>query len=185
MSLAIGPATPQPTVHAPASQSRPVEPSAGGSADAPAETTASAVPPASGEEARLDDDERRTLRELEARDREVRAHEAAHLAAAGGLAMGGANFSMQRGPDGRMYAVGGEVAIDVSKGNTPEETIARAERIRAAALAPAEPSSKDMQVAARATRMAAEARAELAAAVRDSYGTRPGATPGSQIDEQA
>ena len=102
------------------------------------------------------------MQELEARDREVRAHEAAHLAAAGGLAMGGANFSLQRGPDGRMYAVGGEVSIDVSEGRTPEETIARAERIRAAALAPAEPSAKDMQVAARATRMAARNRSSRA-----------------------
>ncbi|MCB1895261.1 MAG: hypothetical protein H6945_11135 [Zoogloeaceae bacterium] len=183
MSVTIGPATALPTVNTAARSTRPaIEPPSGGKAD---EDTAPSSLPASGEAARLDDDERRALRELEARDREVRAHEAAHLAAAGGLAMGGANFTMQRGPDGRMYAVGGEVAIDVAKGNTPQETIARAERIRAAALAPAEPSAKDMQVAARATRMAAEARAELAAAVRDSYGGRASAAPGSRIDEQA
>ena len=51
---------------------------------------------------------------LASTDRKVRSHEAAHLAAAGGLAQGGASFSTVRGPDGQMYAVGGEVGIDVS-----------------------------------------------------------------------
>lgn len=183
MSVTIGPATALPTVNTAARSTRPaIEPPSGGKAD---EDTAPSSLPASGEAARLDDDERRALRELEARDREVRAHEAAHLAAAGGLALSAASFSFQRGPDGKMYAVGGEVSIDISEGGTPEETIARAERIRAAALAPAEPSAQDMHVAARAARMAAEARAALAAEVRDSYGGRAGAVPGGQIDERA
>ena len=184
MSLAIASSLPLPTMPAPASPARQTggeEPDGATAADANTPTSTGA---ASGSDA-AQDDERRELQELEARDREVRAHEAAHLAAAGGLAMGGANFSLQRGPDGRMYAVGGEVSIDVSEGRTPEATIARAERIRAAALAPAEPSAKDMQVAARATRMAAEARAELATAVRESYGERPAATPGAHVDEHA
>jgi len=48
------------------------------------------------------------LAKLKARDREVRAHEAAHTAAAGSLAKGGPSFTFQRGSDGRLYAVGGE-----------------------------------------------------------------------------
>ena len=100
--------------------------------------------------------------ELAATDREVRAHEAAHLAAAGGLAQGGASFDTVRGPDGRAYAVGGEVSIDVSPGRTPEETIAKAQQIRSAALAPADPSAQDFQVAAQAAQMAHQARQELA-----------------------
>jgi hypothetical protein len=102
------------------------------------------------------------VRELQARDREVRAHEAAHLNAAGSHAKGGATFTYQQGPDGRLYAVGGEVSIDTSpvSGN-PEATLAKAETIRRAALAPATPSSQDRSVAARAGKMAIEARADI------------------------
>jgi hypothetical protein len=54
------------------------------------------------------------LAKLKARDREVRAHEAAHSAAAGSLAKGDPSLTFQRGSDGRLYAVGGEVNIDTS-----------------------------------------------------------------------
>ena len=102
--------------------------------------------------------------ELAATDRQVRAHEAAHLAAAGALAQGGANFTTVRGPDGQMYAIGGEVSIDVSAARTPEATIAKAEQIRRAALAPADPSAQDYRVAAQAAQLLAQAQRELAAA---------------------
>ncbi len=110
----------------------------------------------------LDPAEEDQKKQLQARDSEVRAHEMAHLAAAGGLATGGMHLTYQTGPDGRQYAVGGSVQIDTSKANTPEETIQKAQRIRAAALAPSDPSPQDLQVAARAGQMEAEARAELA-----------------------
>jgi hypothetical protein len=99
---------------------------------------------------------------LRKRDQEVRAHEQAHIAAAGGLAQGGATFSFQQGPDGKQYAVGGEVSIDTSpvSGN-PEATIQKAKQIRAAALAPANPSSQDRAVAASATALEAQAQQEL------------------------
>jgi len=97
----------------------------------------------------LSQDQVALVDQLKARDREVRAHEAAHQAAGGSLA-GGASFAYQRGPDGRSYAVGGEVPIDLSAGRTPEETIQRARQIRAAALAPADPSGQDLRVAAEA-----------------------------------
>lgn len=110
----------------------------------------------------LSADEEAEVRKLKARDREVRQHEQAHLAAAGGLATSGASFSYQKGPDGVNYAVGGEVSIDTSTGNTPQETLQRAERIRAAAMAPADPSAQDQAVAAQAGQMAQQARAEIA-----------------------
>lgn len=110
----------------------------------------------------LSPEEIKQLEKLKARDREVRAHEMAHLAAAGGLAMSGASFTYQRGPDGASYAIGGEVQIDTSGGSTPEETIRKAQIIRAAALAPAEPSGQDRSVAAKAAQMEAQARAEQA-----------------------
>jgi len=100
------------------------------------------------------------LAELKKADTAVRAHEQAHLAAAGGLAKGGASFTYQKGPDGRKYAVGGEVQIDTSKGATPEETVAKMMRVRAAALAPANPSPQDRKVAQSASLTMSEARVE-------------------------
>ncbi|MDQ8023545.1 MAG: putative metalloprotease CJM1_0395 family protein, partial [Moraxellaceae bacterium] len=104
------------------------------------------------------------LRELQQTDAAVRRHEQAHLAAAGGLALGAAGFSYERGSDGRLYAIGGEVSIDVSAEATPEATLAKAQQIRAAALAPADPSAQDRAVAAMAGRMEMEARLEMARA---------------------
>ncbi|MFZ5764223.1 MAG: putative metalloprotease CJM1_0395 family protein [Thermodesulfobacteriota bacterium] len=111
------------------------------------------------------------LMELKKADAAVRAHEQAHLAAAGGLAKGGANFSYRKGPDGRRYAVAGEVGIDTSKGATPEETISRMARVRAAALAPADPSPQDRKVAQAAAMTMSEARTELRLERMEQKGT--------------
>lgn len=113
------------------------------------------------DEAALSNAEQQALTQLEARDKQVRAHEQAHVSAGGELITSGASFTYQVGPDNRRYAVAGEVGIDTSPGTTPEETLERAARIRAAALAPADPSAQDRQVAAQADRMATEARQEL------------------------
>lgn len=100
------------------------------------------------------------ISQLAARDREVRAHEQAH-AAVGGQYAGAPTYSFQRGPDGVRYAVGGEVSIDTSKAATPEETIRKAQVVRQAALAPAEPSPQDRRVAAEASQIQAQAVQEL------------------------
>jgi hypothetical protein len=97
---------------------------------------------------------------LSARDTAVRAHEAAHQAAAGGLG-GAASFSYETGPDGKRYAVGGEVPVSLRPGRTPQETIANAQTVRSAALAPADPSAQDLAVAAQASQMEAQARQEI------------------------
>lgn len=96
---------------------------------------------------------------LQSVDTKVRAHEAAHIAAGSGVVTGGANFSYAKGPDGKMYATGGEVPIDTSEGKTPQETIQKARQIVAAAMAPADPSPQDYKVAATAIMM--EMRAHL------------------------
>lgn len=114
----------------------------------------------------LTEQEQAAIKQLAERDREVRAHEMAHLVAGSGLVTSGASYSYKVGPDGKRYAIGGEVGIDISPGRTPEETLRKAQQINAAALAPAEPSPQDRQVAAHAQRMAAQARAEMAAAER-------------------
>lgn len=118
----------------------------------------------------LSEEDQRRISELQKRDREVRAHEMAHVAAGGSLVLRGASFSYETGPDGQRYAVGGEVTIDTSEGRTPQETIEKAARIRAAALAPADPSPQDREVAAMATRMAMRASMELAIQQRENPG---------------
>lgn len=110
----------------------------------------------------LSEEEQQQLTELKARDAEVRAHEAAHLAAAGPYARGGASFEYQTGPDGKKYAIGGSVSIDSGPiSGDPEATIAKAQTVRSAALAPASPSSQDQKVAAAASQMEADARLQL------------------------
>ena len=108
----------------------------------------------------LTQDQKMQVIELQRRDLEVRTHEAAHMSAGAGLTTG-ASYSYQRGPDDKMYAIGGEVGIDTSPGKTPEETLKKAAQIKRAALAPAQPSSADLQVAATATNMEIEAKMEI------------------------
>ena len=110
----------------------------------------------------LDPQQTQALNELKAIDRNVRAHEAAHVGAGGGVVAGGASYTYTRGPDGQMYATAGEVPIRMQKGKTPEETIQNARRILAAAMAPADPSPQDYKVAANAAQMEVSARAEQA-----------------------
>ena len=114
--------------------------------------------------ARLTPEQENVVAQLAEIDRRVRAHEQAHLAAAGGYARGAPTYSYVTGPDGKLYAVGGEVSIDSSHvpGN-PEATIEKARVVEAAASAPADPSSQDRQVAAAAAQMETNARLELAA----------------------
>lgn len=110
----------------------------------------------------LDPQEVQYVRELESIDRNVRAHEAAHIAAGAGVVTGGASFTYTRGPDGKMYATAGEVPIAMKEGRTPEETIQNARQVIAAALAPSDPSPQDYRVAASAAQMESEARIEQA-----------------------
>lgn len=101
------------------------------------------------------------LRKLRQRDAEVRRHENAHLSAAGAYAVGGTHYDTQQGPDGKQYAIGGHVNIDTSPvPGDPEQSEAKAEQVKRAALAPSEPSAADMQIAAKASQMAMQARIE-------------------------
>ena len=101
------------------------------------------------------------IKELKARDIEVRIHEQAH-SSVGGQHAGSPSYEYQRGPDGTNYAVGGEVQIDVAEiAGDPRATIEKMQTVRAAALAPAEPSGADRSIAADATQKLAAAQAEL------------------------
>ena len=108
----------------------------------------------------LSQEEQRIVAELQAADTNVRAHEAAHMAAGGGLTSP-ASYTYERGPDNKMYAVAGEVGISTSEGNTPQESLNKAQTIRRAALAPADPSPQDLKVAAQAASMEMSARAQI------------------------
>lgn len=110
----------------------------------------------------LTEEEKRLLEELKARDREVRAHEAAHRAVGGQYVRGGISYTYQHGPDGNPYAIGGEVSIDASSvPGDPQATVEKAEQVKRAALAPVDPSAQDQAVAAQASQMASQARAEI------------------------
>ncbi|MCR8922394.1 catalase [Dasania sp. GY-MA-18] len=118
---------------------------------------------AGSEQDDLDESELAQIRELRARDAEVRAHEAAH-ASVGGQYAGAPSYSYETGPNGVKYAVGGEVSISLpANADNPLQTIQAAEQVRRAALAPADPSGQDRRVAASAARVAISARAELRA----------------------
>ena len=123
------------------------------------------------QEALVQAQEQQELTRLRARDREVRAHEQAHAAAGGQFACA-PQFQFARGPDGKRYAVAGEVSIRLPGGSTdPQTLIAQLQTVRRAALAPANPSPQDLQVAASAQRGVAQARGqlrEIAAAERNA-----------------
>jgi hypothetical protein len=106
--------------------------------------------------------EQRQVAELQQIDRNVRAHEQAHISAGRGVVTSAANFSYTYGPDGRRYAVGGEVGVDTSAEKKPEANIDKGMRIQAAALAPKDPSSQDYQVASVGKRLEAQGRNDLA-----------------------
>lgn len=108
----------------------------------------------------LSEEDKKAVQDLKDRDREVKVHEQAH-AAVGGQYAGSPSYEYQTGPDGKRYAVGGEVSIDVSEENEPEDTVQKMQIVRAAALAPAEPSTQDLKVAAEASQKEQQARAEV------------------------
>ncbi len=139
----------------------------------------------------LTEEEKQQVAKLKQTDAKVRAHERAH-AAVGGQYAGAPSYSYARGPDGQLYAVSGEVAIDIGAENDPEATLQKASQVAAAALAPADPSGADRAVAAAAAQLRLQAlaqireekRAEQEAqeADRQSPETLPGQRPPGNAD---
>ena len=105
------------------------------------------------------------VRKLEMTEKEVIAHEQAHKSV-GGDVTGPISYTYATGPDDKRYINGGEVSIQVGEGSTPEETIQILEKVRAAALAPAQPSPQDLRVAASAASQIQQTQVEIA---RDDY----------------
>lgn len=124
------------------------------------------------------------IQNLKRRDQEVKAHEAAHAATGGAYVRGGPSFQYTTGPDGKRYAVGGEVQIDMSAvAGDPSATAAKMRVVRSAALAPANPSGQDLRVAAQATQVEAQARLEAALTARAAVtATKVPTTKGGRVD---
>lgn len=130
------------------------------------------------------------LEQLKQTDREVRQHEMAHQIA-GGAYTGGASYDYEVGPDGKRYAVAGEVPIDYGPvPNDPQATIEKMQTVIAAAMAPADPSPKDYQVAAQARQYLLEAKLESAMQrsemeqARSAGAADSSATPGEPAAEE-
>ena len=100
------------------------------------------------------------INQLKTIEKKVVAHEMAHKSVGGELA-GPVHYKYAIGPDGKRYIVGGEVPIKIKEGKTPEETLKIAQKIKAAALAPANPSPQDLKVAAQATLMEVKAKLDM------------------------
>lgn len=109
----------------------------------------------------LDQFEIQQVIRLKKADQDIRAHEKAHMTAAGVYLKSGAVFEYERGPDGKMYAVHGEVSIDTSQEISPKSTIAKMRVVSRSARAPVNPSPQDMKVAAKSARAIVDASHDL------------------------
>jgi hypothetical protein len=109
----------------------------------------------------LTEAQQQKVTELQQIDRNVRAHEQAHMAAGHGVVTSGPNYSYTYGPDGKQYATGGEVGIDTAYERKPEANIDKGIRIQAAALAPKDPSTQDYRVASVGEQMESTGRTDL------------------------
>ena len=112
-------------------------------------------------------EEKKQIADLAQADREVRAHEQAHKSVGGAIA-GAVSLGFTEGPDGKRYATSGEVSISAAPASDAEETIAILERVRQAALAPANPSAQDLKIAASAVSQIEQVRAKAAAEVEEA-----------------
>lgn len=103
---------------------------------------------------------KREIANLKQTEQEVITHENAHKAAGAGVT-GAVTYTHMTGPDDQRYINGGEVAIQMPAAtDDPDETIALLEKVRQAALAPAQPSPQDLRVAASASAQIQQVRAD-------------------------
>lgn len=114
-----------------------------------------------GSKEKLSVEEKQEVRQLAQRDSEVRAHENAHVVASGRIMASSPVYTFEQGPDGKLYAVAGEVRFRTPPAKSPREKLEIAQQLRHMALAPASPSSKDRMVAAKAAQQETQARLEL------------------------
>jgi hypothetical protein len=128
----------------------------------------------------LSPEDERKVSEMVSTDHKVHTHEQAHMAAGGSLVRGGPSYNYRTGPDGKRYVVSGEVNIDTSTvRDDPDATIRKGYRIRAAALAPADPSSQDRKVASDADAMIMRAQMEKLTSKNSEMNSSDGQSSGN------
>lgn len=126
--------------------------------------------------------EQKVIGQLQSRDKEVRQHELAH-ANTGGSTTGSPAYSFEVGPDGKKYAISGEVDVDLSSvPGDPQATITKMQKVHAAALAPATPSSQDIRVAASASRVILAAQSEILAQQTDDSSNKVSTRKSTSIE---
>ena len=128
--------------------------------------------------------EQRRLAELKHIDAEVRAHEQAHINVGRGLITSGPSYEYTYGPDGKQYAVAGEVGIDTSPEAAPRANIDKGQRIQDTALAPVDPSPQDHGVAATGRRLEEQGRSDLRAE-RQAAEAADGSAPDQRLQAYA
>lgn len=106
--------------------------------------------------------DQRTTERLSTSDRRLQADRSATFLAGGSIATA-PDFVYKRGPDGRRFAVDGHVAISIGEGQNPAETIARARRIRSAAVFSTGDTNRDITLANHAQQLAVQAHREITA----------------------
>ncbi len=95
-------------------------------------------------------------------DRNVRLHENSHASADGVQTIGTARYKYAEGPDGKLYAVGGEVTVAVQSSGKPEDNLRAARALRSSALSSDNPSPADFAAAADAGQIEIEALSQMA-----------------------
>ena len=139
-----------PSVPAPAPTEAPTSTATTAPSSSVSPATAVNAPAVARTPDRLAVGERAAVDRLRQRDGQVRQEEQAHAAAAGALA-GPISYVYQLGPDGRSYAVGGSVSVNLGKASaTPEQGRRAAATLAAAAHAATNPSAADLAAAAQA-----------------------------------
>ena len=102
----------------------------------------------SGEEKYDKNDYQRVLEKFKNSDSNIRTHEQAH--AANGATTTPISYKYQMGPDGKMYAIGGEVRLDTSIPKDPKEASFKLSQIQRASNAPSDMSGADAHISIQA-----------------------------------
>jgi hypothetical protein len=90
-------------------------------------------------------DFQRVLEKFKKTDAQVRSHEQVHATI--GQTTSPISYNYQKGPDGKMYAVGGSVRFDTSIPEDPKAAAFKLDRLSKAASGPADPSGADNTIA--------------------------------------
>jgi len=88
-------------------------------------------------------DYERVLEKFRNKDREVKLHESLHSSLLGK----NVSYRYQIGPDGKLYAIGGETKLDTTLPKNPKEALYKIDQIKKAATASPNLSNADLNIA--------------------------------------